>query len=158
LNAPRGVRTLRAMEWTRDGYRISTDPAELDLEVLHGFLRNAYWSPGVPREVIARSIEHSLNFGLYENGDQVGFARVVTDCATFAWLADVFVLEPHRRRGLGVWLVETVLAHPDLQGLRRHMLATADAHKLYARFGFTRMAGSDRFMTREQEAAALYAA
>jgi GNAT superfamily N-acetyltransferase len=116
---------------------IDTDPGLLDLDLIHRFLsEEAYWSPGVPRDVVAHSIEHSLNFGLYRDGEQVGFARVVTDRATFAWLADVFVLDGHRRDGLGKWLVETVLSHPDLDGLRRWILGTADAHGLYERFGF----------------------
>jgi GNAT superfamily N-acetyltransferase len=119
------------------GYEISTDRDRLDLEAIHGFLRTAYWSPDVARETVERSIANSLPFGLYApDGAQAGFARVISDLATFAYLGDVFVLPEHRGRGLGVWLVETVLAHPDLQGLRRFHLATADAHELYARFGF----------------------
>ena len=99
------------MEWERDGYVISTDRDRLDVDVIHGFLRSAYWSPNVPR-----SIENSVCFGLYgPDGAQAGFARALTDKAAFAYLADVFVLEPHRGRGLGKWLVETVLSHPDLQ-------------------------------------------
>lgn len=118
-------------------YEISTDPARLDVDVIHGFLRTAYWSPGVAREVVERSIANSIPFGLYApDRAQAGFARVITDRATFAYLGDVFVLPEHRGRGLGVWLVETVLAHPDLQGLRRFHLATFDAHTLYERFGF----------------------
>ena len=120
-----------------DGYEVSTDPARLDLDVIHGFLRTAYWSKGVPRVAVERSIAHSLPFGLYApRGEQAGFARVVTDRTTYAWLGDVFVLEDHRGRGLGVWLVQCVLEHPELKGLRRWALATADAHELYARFGF----------------------
>lgn len=119
------------------GYEISTDPARLDLDAIHGFLRTAYWSQGVAREVVERSIAHSLPFGLYApDGAQAGFARVISDRAVFAYVGDVFVLPDHRGRGLGVWLVETMLAHPELQGLRRWHLATADAHALYARFGF----------------------
>jgi GNAT superfamily N-acetyltransferase len=125
------------MEWRRDGYLISTDPGLLDREAIWRFLRTAYWSPNVPRAVVERSIEHSLVFGLYApDGDQAGFARAVTDHATFAWLGDVFVLEPHRGKGLGVWLVETILSYLDLQGVRKVVLATADAHGLYERFGF----------------------
>jgi GNAT superfamily N-acetyltransferase len=128
------------MEWRRDGYLISTDPGRLDREAIWRFLRTAYWSPNVPRAVVERSIQHSLVFGLYApDGDQAGFARAVTDRATFAWLGDVFVLEPHRRKGLGVWLVETILSHPDLRGVRKILLATADAHGLYERFGFGRI-------------------
>jgi GNAT superfamily N-acetyltransferase len=125
------------VEVSRDGYLISTDPGRLDRETIWRFLRTAYWSPGVARDVVERSIEKSLPFGLYgPEGDQAGFARVVTDAVTFGWLADVFVVDEHRRRGLGVWLVETVISHPDLQGVRQLLLATADAHGLYERFGF----------------------
>ena len=124
------------METRRDEYLISTDPGRLDLEAIWRFLRTAYWSPNVPREVVERSIGRSLVFGLYADGEQVGFARVVTDGATFAWIADLFVLEGHRGRGLGVWLVETVLSHPDLREVRQIVLGTADAHELYRRFGF----------------------
>jgi len=124
------------VEWTRDSFVISTDRDRLDLDVIHKFLsEEAYWSPGVPRERVERSIEHSICFGLYEGAHQIGFARAVTDHAAFAWLADVFVLPGHRGKGLGVWLVETVLSHPDLRQLRL-MLGTADAHTLYERYGF----------------------
>jgi GNAT superfamily N-acetyltransferase len=131
-----------------NGYEISTDPALLDLDVVHGYLREAYWSPGVARDVVERSIARSLSFGLYApDGAQAGFARAVTDGATFAWIADVFVLEPHRGRGLGVWLMQTVLAHPDLQGPRRIVLATKDAHGLYERLGFTPLPTPERWMS-----------
>ncbi|HEY8584386.1 MAG TPA: GNAT family N-acetyltransferase [Capillimicrobium sp.] len=130
------------------GYEISTDPARLDLGAIHAFLTTAYWSPGVSRETVERSIAHSIPFGLYApDGAQAGFARVVSDRAVFAYLGDVYVLPEHRGRGLGVWLVETVLAHPELQGLRRFHLATADAHGLYERFGF-RPADPARMMDR----------
>ena len=120
-----------------DGYEVSTDPARLDVGVIHGFLVTAYWCAGIARETVERAIPGSIPFGLYApDGAQAGFARVVTDRATFAYLGDVFVLEEHRGRGLGVWLIDRVVAHPDLQGLRRFHLATADAHGLYARFGF----------------------
>jgi GNAT superfamily N-acetyltransferase len=125
------------LEWARDGYVISTDRDRVDLDSVHAFLsQDAYWSPGVSREVVERSLDNSLCFGLYRDGEQAGFARVVTDRAAIAYLADVFVLPGHRGRGLGTWLVETVLSHPDLQSLRRFFLGTADAHALYARFGF----------------------
>ncbi len=124
------------MQSRRDGYLISTDPAKLDREAIWRFLRTSYWSPGIERDVVERGIENSLAFGLYgPGGEQAGFARVVTDRARFAWLADVFVLDAHRGRGLGVWLVETIVGHPELQGLK-FVLATADAHGLYERFGF----------------------
>jgi GNAT superfamily N-acetyltransferase len=121
----------------RDGYEISTDPARLDRDAIHAFLRIAYWSTGIERDVVERSIDSSIPFGLYApDGELAGFARAVTDGATFAWIADVFVLDPHRGRGLGVWLVENVLAHPEVRDVRRVMLGTADAHGLYERFGF----------------------
>jgi GNAT superfamily N-acetyltransferase len=123
-------------DWTREEFTISTDPARIDVTLVHGFLARAYWSRDVPREVVERAIAGSLVFGVYGPTGQVGFARVVTDGATFAWLADVFILEPFRGRRLAAWLVETVLAHPKLQGLRRWILATQDAHDLYRRFGF----------------------
>ncbi len=125
------------MQWRReDGFEISTDPARLDRAAIWGFLTTAYWSVGVEREVTERAIDNSLAFGLYApDGSQAGFARAVTDQARFAWLADVFVLPAHRGGGLGVWLVGTVLDHPEISGLRV-LLATADAHGLYARFGF----------------------
>jgi GNAT superfamily N-acetyltransferase len=123
-------------EWIRGHYRVSTDPKRLDRDVIHGFLSRSYWADGIPREVVDRSIGNSLCFGVFDDDRQVGFARVVTDRATYAYLADVFVLEPHRGRGLSKWLLECVLAHPDLQGLRRWQLATRDAHGLYARYGF----------------------
>jgi GNAT superfamily N-acetyltransferase len=133
------------------GYEISTDRARLDLDTVHRYLsEEAYWSPGVAREVVERAVANSLCFGLYApDGAQAGFARAVTDRAIFAYLGDVFVLAPHRGRGLGVWLVETVLAHPDLQGLRRIELATADAHGLYERFGFAPLRDVERFLTLE---------
>ncbi len=118
-------------------YEVSTDPDRLDLGVIHSLLTNSYWSPGIPRDVVERSIAHSLSFGLYApGGEQAGFARVVTDCTTYAYLADVIVAKEHRGRGLGKFLVSRVLAHPQLQGLRRWALATADAHGLYRQFGF----------------------
>ena len=139
------------MQWERGEYLISTAPEQLDLDVIHRFLsEEAYWSPGVDRDVVARSIENSLCFGLYRAGEQVGFARVVTDRAAFAWLADVFVLPAHRGHGLGKWLVETVLAHPELQGLRLFMLGTADAHSLYERYGF-RPVDPGRMMERRHD-------
>ena len=130
------------------GYEISTDPERLDLGAIHAYLTTAYWSPGVSRETVERSIDHSIPFGLYApDGAQAGFARVVSDRAVFAYLGDVYVLPEHRGRGLGVWLMETVLAHPELQGLRRFHLATADAHGLYERFGF-RPSDPSRMMDR----------
>lgn len=133
-------------EWQRDGDIISTDPARLDLDVIHGFLRGAYWCEEIPCEVVARALANSLAFGLYRAGQQIGLARVVTDYATFAYVADVFVLPDYRGQGLAKWLMATVVCHPDLQGLRRWTLATRDAHGLYAQVGFTPLAAPDRFM------------
>ncbi|MEZ4734756.1 MAG: GNAT family N-acetyltransferase [Caldilineaceae bacterium] len=123
-------------EYDKPPYTISTDPARLDLDVIHGFLYHCYWSPGVPRAVVAQAIHHSLCFGLYEGNNQVGFARVVTDYTSFAYLADVFVLPTQRGHGLGIWLVECVLDCPALQSIRSFLLATRDAHGLYRKFGF----------------------
>jgi GNAT superfamily N-acetyltransferase len=137
-------------------YEISTDPARLDLPRVHRFLSTeAYWSPGVEFETVERSVEGSMPFGVYAaDGSQVGFARVVTDRATFAWIADVYVEEGHRGHGLGKRLVASILEHPELQGLRRWLLATADAHGLYRRFGFDGVVRPERFMARESGAAA----
>jgi GNAT superfamily N-acetyltransferase len=141
---------LRIVIWHRGDYEISTDPARLDLEAVHRYLsEQAYWSPGVPMDVVRRAVDGSIVFGIY-NGDgaQVGMARVVSDRATFAWVCDVFVLEEARGEGLGKWLMECVAAHPDLQGLRRWMLATRDAHGLYRQTGFTELHDATRFMER----------
>jgi GNAT superfamily N-acetyltransferase len=130
-------------------YEISTDPARLDHELIHRFLaEESYWARGRARDVVERSIDGSLPFGVYRGGEQVGFARVVTDGTTFAWLADVFVVGSHRGRGVGKRLVETVLEHPELRGVQRWLLGTADAHELYRRFGF-RETHRGRFMVRE---------
>jgi GNAT superfamily N-acetyltransferase len=135
-------------EVARQGsFLISTDPARLDLAVIHDFLSNrSYWAAGRTMEVVRRAVEHSLCFGLYHGDRLAGFARVVTDRATFAWLCDVFVLEEYRGRDLGKWLVGCVLAHPALQGLRRILLATRDAHGLYDPFGFRPLADPARFL------------
>lgn len=134
------------MEWHKDGFKLTDRREDLDLGVIHGFLSGSYWAKGVPRSVVEKSVENSLCFGLYHGKAQVGFARVITDRTTFAYLADVFVLPEHQGKGLGKWLIERVRAHPDLQGLRRWMLATKDAHGLYARNGFTPLAKPERFM------------
>jgi len=129
---------VSVLEQRSGQYLISTDPARLDLDVIHGFLTNCYWAKGIPRDVVARSIEHSLCFGIYHGSEgQVGFARVISDFATIAYLGDVFVLESHRGRGLSKWLMECITQHPALQGLRRWILLTRDAHGLYSQFGFT---------------------
>ena len=153
-------------EQRRGEYLISTDQARLDLDTIHRFLTNSYWAKGIPREVVARSIEHSLCFGVYDQtGDkphvsrerrdmaspavrltQVGFARVVSDFATVAYLGDVFVLEEHRGRWLGKWMMGCIMRHPALQGLRRWILLTRDAHELYSQFGFTSVNAAERYM------------
>jgi GNAT superfamily N-acetyltransferase len=136
-------------------YTISTDRSRLDVDRIHRFLSTeAYWSPGVAREVVERSIENSVCFGVYQGDEQVGFARVVTDRATFGWIADVYVEAGHRGHGLGKRLVAEILEHPELQGLRRWMLGTADAHELYRRFGFDELHDVGRFMALESGAAA----
>jgi GNAT superfamily N-acetyltransferase len=129
-------------------YRISCDRTLLDIPLIHEYLTASYWSPGIPLDVVERAIEHSLCFGAYCGSRQVGFARVITDQATFAYLADVFILEPHRGQGLSKQLMIAIDAHPALQGLRRFMLATRDAHGLYAQFGFTPLADPSRIMER----------
>ena len=128
-------------------YEISTDAARLDVNVIHDFLRASYWAQNVPREVVEKSIRHSLCFGAFRNGRQVGFGRVVTDFATFGYIADLFVLPEHRGNGAGKQLVKAMLNHPDLQGLRRMLLATRDAHGLYERFGFEPLAHPEWFLT-----------
>ena len=127
---------------------VTTDPARIDKELVFGFLAQSYWAKRIPREVFERAIANSLCFSLFEGEDQVGFARVATDRATFAYLADVFVLSAHRGRGLSKLLMEAIVAHPELQGLRRWVLVTRDAHGLYARYGFTPLAQVDGYMER----------
>lgn len=141
---------------TRDGYEIDDDPARLDLGVVHGFVTGSYWAEGVPRDVVARSVANSLSLGLYRETGQVGFTRAVTDRATFAWVCDVFVLPGHQGRGLGHWMIETLRAHPDLAGLRRFMLATADAHRVYADCGFTSLGDPGQYMEIRHSAGELY--
>lgn len=130
----------------RDGYTISADKRRLDIGAIHSFLTQSYWSPGIPLHVVQTAVANSLCFGLFHGVDQVGFARVVTDKATFAYLADVYVLEAHRGRGLAKWLLEAILSHVELQGLRRILLATRDAHGLYKQFGFTELSNPSRMM------------
>ena len=129
-------------------YTISDDPARLDLDAIHAFLSRSYWAAEIPRDTLARAIANSLCFGVYLGTTQVGFARLVTDRATFAYLADVYVLEPHRGRGLSRALMELVMSHPEVQGLRRWLLATRDAHGLYRKFGFVDLANPAMFLTR----------
>jgi GNAT superfamily N-acetyltransferase len=135
------------IEWRRDdGYVISTDPARLDLDGMQRFLERSYWAGGIPRDLMERALANSLPFGIYDANGQVGFARVISDHATFGYLADVFVLPAHRGKGLSKWLMECVLAHPELQGFRRWVLVTRDAHGLYRHFGFHELEQPDRYM------------
>lgn len=126
--------------------RISTDPEALDIDVISRFLSESYWAAKRPHACIEASLQNSLVFGVYDGDLQIGMARVVSDFATFAWLCDVFVDERYRGQGISKWLLETVLAHPDLQGLKRFLLVTRDAHSLYARYGFTPLANSQNWM------------
>ena len=138
-----------ASEWRRGEYLISTDQARLNIGLIHDYLANSsYWAVGRSLETVRRSIEHSLAFGLYKGEQQVGFARVITDYATFAWLADVFVLDQFRGQGLGKWLVDVIISHPELQGFRRWVLSTRDAHELYRPFGFNELNRPERWMER----------
>jgi GNAT superfamily N-acetyltransferase len=134
------------IESHRDTLLVSTDPSRLDLDAISEMLSRAYWSKDRTREVITQSLKNSLVFGVYDSNHQIGLARVVTDFATFAWLCDVFILEEYRGRGIGKWLMETILAHPDLQGLRRFLLATRDAQELYSQYGFTPLHNPSRWM------------
>ena len=128
---------MRIMQWTRDDYTLSDDRQRIDLDAVCSLLQSTYWADKRPREAIRKSIEHSLCFGLFYEGAQVGFARAVTDYATFAWICDVIIAPEHRGDGLGKWLVECVIAHPDLEDCTQ-LLRTRDAHTLYERFGFSR--------------------
>ncbi len=134
------------MDLTRGQYSITTDPQKLDIDAIHAYLSRSFWAEGIPKDTVARSLANSLCFGLFDEGAQIGLARVVTDRATYAYLCDVYVLESHRTRGLGKWLIETVMAHPDLQGQRRFQLVTRDAHGLYSRHGFAPPAHPERHM------------
>jgi GNAT superfamily N-acetyltransferase len=148
-------------ESRRGQFLISTDPRRLDLDAIHEFLTHSYWAKGVPREVVERSIEHSLCFGIYDESRarpphpaterergaaQVGFARVISDFATIAYVGDVFVLDAYRARGLGTWMMESIVRHPRLQGLRRWILVTRDAHGLYTKFGFRPVKAPESYM------------
>ena len=134
------------MRWTEGDIEVSTEHDRLDVPLIHEFLRHTYWSPGIPLEIVERAIGSSLCFGAYHAREQIGFARIISDRASFAYLCDVFVLPSWRGRGVSKFLMQCVLAHPDLQNLRRWMLATADAHGLYAQFGFKAVARPERLM------------
>jgi N-acetylglutamate synthase-like GNAT family acetyltransferase len=134
------------MTVTKDSYSITTDKNKMNIDFIHEFLNRSYWAEGISKEIVVRCIEGSLCFGVFDNEKQIGFARMVTDEATFAYLADVFIIEEYRQKGLSKWLMEVILSHPGLQGLRRMMLATRDAHKLYEQFGFTAVTNPERLM------------
>jgi GNAT superfamily N-acetyltransferase len=141
---------LDIVEYRKDGYLISTDPARLDLELVHGYLSRSYWAKNIPIEFVKKALEHSLCFGVYDvqSGGQVGLARVISDYATYSYLADVFILEAYRGRGLSKWLMQCILDHPALQWPRTFFLATLDAHGLYSRFGFAVVDTPERYMLR----------
>ncbi len=134
------------MEWTRGAFTISTDAARIDRGLVHGFLEESCWAAGISRDIMDRSIDNAMCFGVYEGAAQVGFARVISDFATVAYIADVFMVESRRGRGLGEWLMEAIVAHPRLQGLRRWMLVTRDAHGLYRKVGLSPLAHPERMM------------
>ena len=136
------------MEWRKDGYLISTDKSKIDIATVHRFLSQTYWAEGIPIEIVKRGVDNSLCFAIYRGERLIGFARVITDFATFAYLADVFILPEERGKGLSKWLMRVILDHPRLQGLRRFTLATRDAHGLYAQFGFTPFDKPERWMQR----------
>ncbi len=133
-------------EQSRDNFLISTDPSKIDLDAVHAYLVRSYWAEGIPRQIVERSIKGSLCFGMYEGVKQIGFARVITDRATFAYIGDVYILEEYRGTGLSKWLMSCIKAHPDLQSLRRWALATRDAHGLYRQFGFTDLKAPEKWM------------
>jgi GNAT superfamily N-acetyltransferase len=134
------------IEVARGEYVVSTDRSRIDVAAVHAFLSRSYWSPGIPEDVVRRGIAGAICFGIYHGREQVGFARVITDQATYAYLADVYVLEAHRGRGLAKWLMEVIISHRSLQGLRRFSLSTRDAHSLYRRFGFEVVVNPERQM------------
>jgi len=137
-----------SQEWRKGDYLVSTDNNRLDLAVIHGFLTTSYWAEGILFDIVKKSISHSLNFGLYRGDQQIGFARVITDYATFAYIGDVFILEEYRGRGLSKWMMEAVAEHPELQGLRQWILFTRDAHRLYEKTGFVRAENAERLMVK----------
>jgi predicted GNAT family N-acyltransferase len=138
---------MQILSLKKEGFELTTDSNRMDLTVIHGFLAHqSYWAKNIPLEIVQKSIENSLNFGLFQNEKQIGYARVVTDYATVAYLGDVFVLPDYRGKGLSKWLMETIMNHSDLQSLRRWMLLTADAHELYKQFGWKQIEKSERYM------------
>lgn len=138
----------------RADYTISTDYSKLDLPFIHGFLsREAYWSKNIPYEVVQTAARNSLNFGVYHKNRQIGYARVITDYATIAYLGDVFVIQEFRGQGISKWMLENVMKHPSLQGLRRWILLTSDAHELYKKYGWTEIASPEKWMEKHDPGA-----
>ncbi len=145
---------MEIVEYRQDGFVISTDRGRIDLGVVHGYLSRSYWAKGIPLGLVEKSVENSLCFGVYEeaSGVQIGLARVISDYATFAYLADVFILEECRGRGLSKWLMQCVVEHPELQLVRSFLLATRDAHTLYGKFSFAPLDAPERYMLRRNPA------
>lgn len=139
---------MEKTEWRKDDYLLSMDKSKIDVAAVHRFLSHSYWAENIPLTVVQKSIDNSLCFAVYHNQGLIGFARVISDFATFAYLADVFILPEERGKGLSKWLMEVIMDHPQLSGLRRFTLATRDAHGLYAQFGFTPFDKPDRWMQR----------
>ena len=133
-------------EWCREDFVISTDRNKIDLKIVHDFLTHSYWADGIPIDMVHRSIDNSLCFGVYHQTQQIGFARVITDYATFAYIGDVFIVERYRGHGLSKWLMQVISDHPKLQGMRLWLLATRDAHDLYVQSGFMPLTMPERFM------------
>ena len=140
---------MKIETYLKGNYKISTDKSKLDIAVIHGFLSTSYWAEEIPVEIVQKAIENSLCFGVYDGERQIGFARVITDYATFGYLADVFIIESARGNGLSKWLMECILMHPQLQGLRNFCLMTQDAHTLYARYGFKNIPKPENFMAKK---------
>ena len=137
---------METTEWTKEGYLLSTDKSKIDIEAVHHFLSRSYWAENIPLELVQRSIDNSLCFAVYHEQRLIGFARVISDFATFAYLADVFIIPEERGKGLAKWLMSVIMDDPRLRGLRRFTLATRDAHGLYSQFGFTPFDKPDRWM------------
>jgi GNAT superfamily N-acetyltransferase len=133
---------VSAFERSRDNFRVTTDVAQMDIDAIHAYLTRSYWAEGISKELMARAMAGSLNFGLLDGARQIGFARVITDRATFAYLCDVYVLEEYQGRGLGTWMMQELMTHPELQGLRRFGLVTRDAHGLYEKCGFSALSNA----------------
>lgn len=142
---------MQTEEYKKDHYLVSTDKSKLNISIIHSYLSRSYWAENIPKEIVAKAIENSLCFGVYNGNKQIGFARVISDYATFAYLADVFILEEERGKGLSKFLMECILKHKNLQGLRNFCLMTKDAHSLYARYGFKNIPQPENFMANKIE-------